>query len=478
MDVYEYAEAIGRHVGVILVAILLAIFVAAVINLFMPPLYVATAIISIPDLDSSAPLSSLIKSPEVESQVIAALSANNPVFPQGQVPDNLIRGVEVSEGSKMVRITARSDTARQGALIANTWADIAVRRIAEAQLKEADQLKTAEQNLAVANEALRAFENEYGFGIFGFGTVEEDLQADKERLASYRLRQEDIKRSIEEARTFRKTIRVGDSGPSAQAVSVFVINLLQKISKESKDGRIFQIEVLLMEQQVDQQIIEEYGTVIADVETALKEAQKLRDAVEQGGSIGSPELMSSLIVEFLESGSTESAMGIDVQALSLPTEDMSPNQQMAILDTIISILKGREALISTGLDQFSAKAVNTLDAAIAALDTQEKGLATSIEELSANIAQREKTLTEKRPELERLIVARVEAEEVYMSLADKLQQAEFRAEPKVIASAMEPKQPIQPYKTRNMAVGGALGLVMGLILAFRQERSKGELVWW
>lgn len=477
MDIYDYTDAIARHVGLILVAILLTIFVAAVINLFIPPTYEATAIISVPQLDSSIPLVSLIKSPEVESQVIAALSTRNPVFPGGQVPDKLIHGVEVIEGPNMVRITARSDTARQGALVANTWADYAVERIAEAQLKEAGQLKTAEQSLEAANEALRAFENEYGFGIFGFGTAEEDLEADKERLSTYRLRQESIKRSVEEARTFRKTIRGGDTGPSAKAVSVFAINLLRKISKESEEG-IFQIEVLLVEQQVDQQIIEEYETVMTDIETALKEAKKLRDAVEQGGSIGSPELMSSLLVEFLESGSTESAMGIDVQALSLPTEDMSPSQQVAILDTIVSILEGRDALIATSMDQLAVKAVNTLDAAIAALDTEEKELTTSIEELSAHIAQREKILTEKRPELERLIVARVEAEGTYMSLADKLQQAEFSAEPKVIASAMESKEPIQPYKMRNMAIAGALGLVVGLFLAFREERIKGELVWW
>lgn len=477
MGVYDYANAIARHVGLILVFILLAMLGAAVFNLFIPPVYEATAIISVPSLSTSIPIAALVKSPEVEARVIAALSGRNPLFPSGQVPENLIHGIEVAEGPNMIRITARSDSPKKVAIIANTWASCALERIAEAQLKEADQLKTAEQNLEAANEALKAFEKEYGFGIFGFGTAEEDLKAAKERLVALQTRQESLKRSIEEARTFRQTIRGENTGLSAKAISLFVINLLQKVSKESED-KLFPVQVLLMEQQVDQKLIEQYEKTMADIEATLQEAKKLKEAVEQGGSIASPELLSSLLVDFLGSGSPESAMEIDAKALSLPTEDMSPSQQVAILDTIIAILDGRNALIATAMNQLSTKAVKTLDTAIAALDTEEKRLAANIEKLSTQISQQEKMLAEKRPELERLIAARVEAEGIYTSLANKAQQAEFVAEPKVIASAMEPKNPIQPHKIRNMAIAGAIGLVAGLIFAFKEERDREELVWW
>lgn len=477
MDINDYFDAIARHLGLILVLTVLAMFVAAVINLFISPTYETTAILSVPQLSYSIPIASLIKSNEVEGQVIASLSTRNPTFPGGQVPERLIHAIEVAEGPNMVRITARSDTAKKAALIANTWADFAIERISEAQLREGQQLKTAEQNLETANKALQAFEEEYGFGLFGFGTAEEDLKADRERLKTYQARQDSIKQNIEEARTFRTTIRGGDTGASAKTISPFVIDLLQKVSKESAGG-IFQVQVLLMEQQLDQQVIEQYETTMGDIETALEEANNLRDAVEQGGSMASPELMTSLIADFLGSGSTGSAMGIDVEALSLPTEDISTSQQVAILDTIISILEGREALIATAMDQLSTKTVETLDAAIAALEAEEKGLANNIEGLSADISEREKIMTEKRPELERIIVARVEAEESYTSLADKMQKDEFIAEPKVIASAMEPREPIQPNKFWNIGLAGALGLVVGLFLAFREERVKGELVWW
>ncbi|MBC8262974.1 MAG: hypothetical protein H8E47_02480 [Anaerolineales bacterium] len=477
MDINEYLDAIARHLGLILVLTLLAMLVAAIINIFIPPIYEATAILSVPELSPSVPIVSLIKSNEVERQVIASLSTRNPIFPGGQVPEGLIHDVEVNERPNMVRITARSDTPQRGALIANTWANFAVEQISAAQLKGGQQLKTAEQNLEMANEALKTFEEEYGFGLFGFGTAEEDLEADKERLSAYQIRQDNIKQNIEEAKTFRATIKGGNTGASAKTISPFVVNLLQQVSKESQ-GDIFSVQVLLLEQQVDQHLIEQHETTLEDIEAALEEAKELRDAVERGGSMGSPGLMTSLITDFLESGSTESAMGIDIEALSLPTEDISPSQQVAILNTIISILEGREALIAANMDQLSTKAVNTLDAAIAALKTEEEELASSIEVLSSDISQREKIMAEKRPELERLIVARVEAEEIYMSLADKMQKEEFVAEPKVIASAMEPQQPIRPNKLWNVSVAGALGLMVGLLLAFREERVKGELMWW
>ena len=477
MDINEYLDAIARHLGLILVLTLLAMLVAAIINIFIPPIYEATAILSVPELSPSVPIVSLIKSNEVERQVIASLSTRNPFFPGGQVPEGLIHDVEVNERPNMVRITARSDTPQRGALIANTWANFAVEQISAAQLKGGQQLKTAEQNLEMANEALKTFEEEYGFGLFGFGTAEEDLEADKERLSAYQIRQDNIKQNIEEAKTFRATIKGGNTGASAKTISPFVVNLLQQVSKESQ-GDIFSVQVLLLEQQVDQHLIEQHETTLEDIEAALEEAKELRDAVERGGSMGSPGLMTSLITDFLESGSTESAMGIDIEALSLPTEDISPSQQVAILNTIISILEGREALIAANMDQLSTKAVNTLDAAIAALKTEEEELASSIEVLSSDISQREKIMAEKRPELERLIVARVEAEEIYMSLADKMQKEEFVAEPKVIASAMEPQQPIRPNKLWNVSVAGALGLMVGLLLAFREERVKGELMWW
>jgi len=48
----------------------------------------------------------------------------------------------------------------------------------------------------------------------------------------------------------------------------------------------------------------------------------------------------------------------------------------------------------------------------------------------------------------------------------------------VIASAMEPREPIRPNKVWNIGAAGAIGLVVGLFMAFREERVQGELTWW
>ena len=144
MDIYDYLDAIARHWGWVLGLSMLAVVVAAVVNSFIPPTYEATAILSTPKLNSSISCASLIKSLEVETQVIAALSARASLFPAEQVPERIIQRVDVTEGQNVIRITVRSDTPRKAALIANTWADFAIERISEAQLGEQQQLKIGE----------------------------------------------------------------------------------------------------------------------------------------------------------------------------------------------------------------------------------------------------------------------------------------------------------------------------------------------
>lgn len=471
MDLYEYADAISKRWGLVLGLSLLAMVVAAVVNLLITPVYEATAILSVPKLNSSIPCASLVNSTEVEAKVINALRAALPYTEQ--VSDRDIRGIKMAESQNMIRITARSDTGRKAALIANAWADFGVEQISEAQLGEQQQLVIAKQNVEEAEQKLRAFENEHGFGVFGFGTAEEELQADRELLNDYQIKQDSIERSIEETRTFRETIKGGGAGSSTRAIALFVINLLQKVSKESEDSE-FQFQVLLMELKADQQVLEQYETTMKSIEEALREAKNLRDNVQQGGSIASPELISTLVVDFLESGSTESAVDPSLQAPSLPTQDLSPSQQMAILDAIVSILESRKALVSTSMNQLSVKAVGTLDATISALEAKDEALATTVEQLSADITERENRLAEMRPELEALIEARDTAEETYTSMADKIRKSQFIAEPKVIASAVEPWAPVRPNKVQNIAIACASGLVVGVFAAVREERLRRQ----
>lgn len=469
MDLYEYADAISKRWGLVLGLSLLAMAVAAAINLLIVPVYEATAILSVPKLNSSVPCASLVNSTEVEVKVINALRAALPYTEQ--VSDRDIRDVKVAESQNMVRITAHSDTGRKAALIANTWADLGVERISEAQLSEQQQLVTAKQNVEEAEQKLRAFESEHGFGVYGFGTAEKDLQADREVLNDYQAKQDSIERSVEEAKTFRETIKGGGADSSAKAISLFLTSLLQKVSKESKDSE-FQFQVLLMELQADQQVLKQYETTMESIKEALREANNLRDNIQQGGSIASPELISTLVVDFLESGSTGSATEPGLQALAPPTQDLSPSQQMAILDAIISILESRKTLVSTGMNQLSVKAVGTLDATISALEIKDQALATTIEQLSADISEQEKGLAETRPELEALIEAKNNAEATYTSLEDKIRKSQFIAEPKVVASAVEPWAPVRPNKVQNIAIACASGLVVGIFAAVREESLR------
>jgi uncharacterized protein involved in exopolysaccharide biosynthesis len=124
------------------------------------------------------------------------------------------------------------------------------------------------------------------------------------------------------------------------------------------------------------------------------------------------------------------------------------------------------------MNQLSVKAVGTLDATISALEAKEEALTTTIEQLSADISEQEKGLVEMGPELEALIEARDRAEETYTSLEDKIRKSQFIAEPKVIASAVEPWAPVRPNKVQNIAIACASGLVVGVVVAIREERLR------
>jgi len=159
---------------------------------------------------------------------------------------------------------------------------------------------------------------------------------------------------------------------------------------------------------------------------------------------------------------------------SLPAQDLSPGQQIELLDATISILESRKKLVSGGMSQVSVKALDALYTMILVLERREAALATGIEELSADISRQEQEIADRRPELECLVEARDRAQEGYGSLLTEIEQAGLTHQAKVITSAAEPSGPIRPSWVdwvQNLTVAGVLGLVVGGITARAVERS-------
>lgn len=116
-------------------------------------------------------------------------------------------------------------------------------------------------------------------------------------------------------------------------------------------------------------------------------------------------------------------------------------------------------------------------AQIVTLETNTISLDTKMEAISKTIKEYEKRL-EKLPEKE-LQLARLEravmvSENIYLTLLEKYQEARINevmelGDISVIDEALIPEAPIKPNKKLNLAIGGILGLMLGVMLVFFME---------
>ena len=113
-------------------------------------------------------------------------------------------------------------------------------------------------------------------------------------------------------------------------------------------------------------------------------------------------------------------------------------------------------------------------AEIVTLETNVISLNTKMEAISETIKEYEKRL-EKLPEKE-LHLARLEravkvSENIYLLLLEKYQEARINevmelGDIRIIDNALPPDEPIKPNKKLNLAIGGILGLMLGVMLSF------------
>lgn len=116
-------------------------------------------------------------------------------------------------------------------------------------------------------------------------------------------------------------------------------------------------------------------------------------------------------------------------------------------------------------------------AQIVTLETNTISLDTKMEAISKTIKEYEKRL-EKLPEKE-LQLARLEravkvSENIYLLLLEKYQEARINevmelGNMRIIDDALAPEDPIKPNKKLNLAIGGILGLMLGVMLVFFME---------
>jgi len=126
-----------------------------------------------------------------------------------------------------------------------------------------------------------------------------------------------------------------------------------------------------------------------------------------------------------------------------------------------------------------AEQVAFLDDMVGTLEAKSLAIDDRLAELEPRILERQEELQQIRTEEQRLQRAQNVAEETYMSLSRKLEEARISAQEgkgilQVGSRAAAPEEPASPNKKLNVAVAGALGLMVGVFGVFFIEFMEGE----
>jgi uncharacterized protein involved in exopolysaccharide biosynthesis len=112
----------------------------------------------------------------------------------------------------------------------------------------------------------------------------------------------------------------------------------------------------------------------------------------------------------------------------------------------------------------------TLETNTISLDTKKEAISKTIKEYENRLEK----LPDKELHLARLERAVKVSENIYLLLLEKHQEARINevmelGNIKIIDKALVPGNPIKPNKKLNLAIGGILGLMMGVMLVFFME---------
>jgi len=136
-----------------------------------------------------------------------------------------------------------------------------------------------------------------------------------------------------------------------------------------------------------------------------------------------------------------------------------------VAEIVGSKVSARNPIYQTLLAQ-----VVTLETTLISLETKKESLASSVKEYESRLER----LPDKELYLARLERAIKVSESTYIILLEKYQEARINeamelGDIRIIDEARIPEDPIKPNKKLNLAIGGILGLMLGVMLTFFME---------
>ncbi len=134
------------------------------------------------------------------------------------------------------------------------------------------------------------------------------------------------------------------------------------------------------------------------------------------------------------------------------------------------------------IDLSGLDAEASLLALITALEAKQSSTDETITHLTAEVETLQSELADRQRELDQLLRDREVAQNTYLTLSNKLQEARIEAQDEtgdtaqLLSHAAVPEEPVSPLRLLNTVVAGALGLMVGVFGVFflnywRQEEA-------
>jgi len=509
LELRDYIEVLLRQKWIIVLVFLVAAISAGVGALYLvKPVYQASAVLMIskpgyqvelePKIKTPIPLEisietykNLIRSADLERKVIKELGLDQP-------PDELtiealdkMISVEAVPKTDLIRMSIKSGVPGKAKEIVNTWValfieenkDLGLIETKEAQSFIENQLEISEQNLFAAEEELCKFNEKSRID-----SLKKEIEEKLTKMISYELKLGDVRISLEKGKVrvkeiFRQIlqVKITDYQSKLSDLRLFILreeSKFNQLENELKDqNRIVSLSKSVTEDQFFSQLLQEItgqrSLVLSKLQLQSEELNPLftnwRDKLTN----------SALSIKNMTTEHKE-LIGIDanVQSKIREVSSILDTQEMETTDLIRTI--------ETALFEISKIDVSSLESSICRnLKQQLTGEIVSLQDLNAEDSQIAKNINSYRTRIE-LIREELAAQELTRSRLERIENtanslynvvSQKAAETKiavatemgvvkVVSLAHEPENPVGSGKKRIVLIGGALGLFMGIFIAF------------
>lgn len=230
-------------------------------------------------------------------------------------------------------------------------------------------------------------------------------------------------------------------------------------------------DVAILEAQLSSRrtTLEDYLAGVRSLDVIVQDAQALQSrlrAQDAGAPVTLGDELAALLLEVSALRSTQEKASFSSQE----TGESASWQRSVVEGLPIQIQIDAGGRLT---DRTVGEQIAFLDSLVAALDEKRTALAAQGEALAPEIRSLQEKLQQARNEAARVELACTVARETYTTLARKVAEVRIAAEDegdvRLASRVIPPTEPVGPRKLLNTAIGGALGLFLGVFGVFAIE---------